>query len=150
MSDRDRPFWKTARIIVAALSVVTGIEALQAGKAISIFEFAAIEHGFAVIWIADRLFSLQPTGFGHGAIGLVVRAFPGLVVGEVFYERGAQRLECLACGFDVFGFGEGIGLGGNVRGEHFHVVALDRFGDGGSVRIHTFYGIFGKLLLNGE
>src|SRR5205807_4022499 len=82
---------------------------------VSILESAAGGHLFAHIRIFDVLSLLQPACLDHRTVRLVVSAFAGLVVGEVFDERRAQWLERLARGLQVFRLGQGLSLLGEDR-----------------------------------
>ena len=78
----------------------------------------------------------------------MISAFAGLVVGKVFDERRAQWLERLARGLQVFRLGQGLSLLGDLRREHFHLIAFDGLCDGVGVVIQALHRIFRKFGLN--
>src|SRR5205809_3891363 len=92
-----------------------------------VLQRAASEHGFAHIRILDVSLLLQPTRLHHWAVSLVINAFSRLVVGEVFDQRCAQRLERFASCFQVLRLRQRFGLLGDIRGEHLHLVAFTAF-----------------------
>ena len=48
-----------------------------------IFELAATEHLLPHVGVFDGLSGLQPVGLDHGAVGFVISAFAGFIVGKI-------------------------------------------------------------------
>src|SRR5207302_3775756 len=86
-------------------------------RLVSILESAAGEHLFAHIRVFDVFSLLQPACLDHRTVRLVICAFAGFIVGEVFDKRRAEWLERLARGLQVFRLSQCLSLLGDLRRE---------------------------------
>lgn len=78
----------------------------------------------------------------------MIHAFAGFVVRKVLDQRRAQRLERVASGLQVLRFRERLGVFGDIRREHLHLVAFDCFHDGVRVLVEALDRIFRQIGLD--